>query len=413
MTLAGREVRLGRLFERRKVLGHVDEPMLSVFRQHGVVFKDALTNHNQTAEDRGIYQLVEPGWLAVNRMKAWQGALGISALRGIMSGHYICFAPVHEEVDRYLHYLLRSPEYTAHFASISRGVRTGQIEIDNDQLAATPLFLPDPREQLRIADFLDDRVARIDRIIAARQAQLKLAASTQLELARGLTTGSEQIGAVETGIAWMPKVGGDHDLWRVGQAFTTGSGTTPLSTDTSYYDGDVPWVTTSDLRDRSISSVPRTVSAEAIRDHSVLKVYPVGTLLVAMYGATVGRAGLLGIPATVNQACCALEARGPVGNEYAFYWFLAHRGEVMGLASGGGQPNISQQVVRSLRIPAPDIGKQREVVRELRRQELQSQLAQRTFSRSVTLLNEYKQSLITAAVKGELDVTTAGSGVPG
>ena len=170
-----RQVRLGRLFERQKILGFVDEPMLSVFREHGVVLKDDMVNHNQTAEDRGIYQLVGPGWLAVNRMKAWQGSLGISGLRGIMSGHYICFAPKHTESDRYLHYLLRSPRMTAHFSSISRGVRTGQIEIDNDQLAATVLALPSPEEQRRIADFLDDRVARIDQIITARGAQLSSA----------------------------------------------------------------------------------------------------------------------------------------------------------------------------------------------------------------------------------------------
>ena len=147
-----RQIRLGRLFERRKILGFVDEPMLSVFREHGVVLKDDMVNHNQTAEDRSIYQLVEPGWLAVNRMKAWQGSLGVSAHRGIMSGHYICFAPRHSEHDRYLHYLLRSPRMTAHFAAISRGVRPGQIEIDNDQLAATPLDLPSTDEQRRIAE---------------------------------------------------------------------------------------------------------------------------------------------------------------------------------------------------------------------------------------------------------------------
>lgn len=169
-----REVRLGRLFRRRKILGYVDEPMLSVFRDHGVVLKDSLTNYNQTAEDRSIYQLVEPGWLAVNRMKAWQGSLGISSLRGILSGHYICFEPSHGESDRFLHYLLRSQRMTAHMASISRGVRPGQIEIDNDELAATPLVLPTVEEQRRIADFLDDRVARIDQIMAARHGQVDL-----------------------------------------------------------------------------------------------------------------------------------------------------------------------------------------------------------------------------------------------
>src|SRR5579875_3961930 len=107
------------------------EPMLSVFRDFGVVAKDSRENLNQTAENRSIYQLVHPGWLVTNRMKAWQGSVGISALRGIVSGHYICFAPLHKENHNYLNLLFRSPRYAVGYGLISRGVRIGQAEIDN------------------------------------------------------------------------------------------------------------------------------------------------------------------------------------------------------------------------------------------------------------------------------------------
>ena len=75
------------MFVREKNVGHPDETMLSVFREHGVVEKDSRENLNVTAEDRNIYQLVGQGWLVVNRMKAWQGSVGISAYHGIVSGH--------------------------------------------------------------------------------------------------------------------------------------------------------------------------------------------------------------------------------------------------------------------------------------------------------------------------------------
>ena len=78
-------------------VGHPDEQMLSVFRDYGVVTKDSRNNLNKTAENRNIYQLVSPGWLVTNRMKAWRGSVGISTLRGIVSGHYICFSPRHKE----------------------------------------------------------------------------------------------------------------------------------------------------------------------------------------------------------------------------------------------------------------------------------------------------------------------------
>ncbi len=172
------------MFDRRKDVGHPEENLLSVFREHGVVARGRFENHNQAAENRNIYQLVDSGWLVINRMKAWQGSVGISFQRGIVSGHYLCFRPTHNENSRYLNWLLRSPQYTNAFETLSRGVRPGQAEIDNDDLAQLPVLLPSSDEQMRIADFLDDQVHRIDNIIAARRAQSTQAGQLGLATAR-------------------------------------------------------------------------------------------------------------------------------------------------------------------------------------------------------------------------------------
>ncbi|MFB9074400.1 restriction endonuclease subunit S [Citricoccus parietis] len=216
-----------------------------------------------------------------------------------------------------------------------------------------------------------------------------------------------------SGVDWMPTIGSDWQLWRIGQAFETGSGTTPKSDRPEYYGGDFPWVTTSDLRDRPIASVPRSVTEAALQDYSALRIFAPGTLLIAMYGATVGRLGQLEIPACVNQACCALIERGPVSADFAFYWLLAHRREIMGLASGGGQPNISQEIVRSLRVPTPPRSLQDDLVQELKQRQNETNAVLTDLSGSIDRLAEYKSSLITAAVTGELDVATAGSTIPG
>src|SRR4051812_21455935 len=90
------------MFERVKDIGHPHEDLLSVYRELGVVRKEERDdNFNKTALDRNIYQLVHPGWFVVNRMKAWQGSVGVSPLRGIVSGHYICFRPQHNEDSRF------------------------------------------------------------------------------------------------------------------------------------------------------------------------------------------------------------------------------------------------------------------------------------------------------------------------
>lgn len=157
------------MFERIKDVNYPEEQMLSVFREFGVVAKHSRDNINKTAENRSIYQLVHPGWLVANRMKAWQGSVGVSSLRGIVSGHYICFAPRHREHDRYLNWLLRSTAYTNGYALLSRGVRIGQAEIDNDEFRLIPVLLPPVEEQRAIADYLDRETARIDTLIAKQE----------------------------------------------------------------------------------------------------------------------------------------------------------------------------------------------------------------------------------------------------
>ena len=139
-----------------------------------------------------------------------------------------------------------------------------------------------------------------------------------------------------------------------------------------------------------------------------MRVYPSGTLMVAMYGATIGRAGISMAPACVNQACCALIPLGPVDVTYAFYWFVAHRAEIVQLGSGGGQPNISQDLVRSLRIPAPDsVAEQRKIGRDCDAREEENASYRSRLSRRSALLAERRQALITAAVTGQIDVTAA------
>jgi len=110
----------------------------------------------------------------------------------------------------------------------------------------------------------------------------------------------------------------------------------------------------------------------------------------------------------VNQACCALTPLGPVDVTYAFYWFIAHRTEIVQLGSGGGQPNISQDLVRSLRIPAPDsVAEQRKIGRDCDALEEENAGYRSRLARRSALLAERRQALITAAVTGQIDVTTA------
>lgn len=177
------------MFKRVKNVGHPGEQMLSVFRAFGVVAKDSRDNINRTAENRNIYQLIHPGWLVANRMKAWQGSVGVSTLRGIVSGHYICFAPKHNEDPVYLNWLFRSSRYTVGYGLISRGVRVGQAEIDNDSYRVLPVIVPPIEEQRQIADYLDDQTDKIDALIGEAEGVVAVARERRAALITAAVTG--------------------------------------------------------------------------------------------------------------------------------------------------------------------------------------------------------------------------------
>jgi type I restriction enzyme S subunit len=177
------------MYRRVKDVDHPEEQMLSVFRDYGVVAKDSRDNINQTAENRSIYQLVHPGWLVSNRMKAWQGSVGISSLRGIVSGHYICFEPSHSQDHGYLNWLFRSARYAAGYRLISRGVRIGQAEIDNDSYRVLPVLVPPLDEQREISAYLSEQTLKIDSLISEAEWFIELAQERRSVLITAAVTG--------------------------------------------------------------------------------------------------------------------------------------------------------------------------------------------------------------------------------
>lgn len=151
--------------------------------------------------------------------------------------------------------------------------------------------------------------------------------------------------------------------WKVSRAFAqVGSGTTPRSDEPAYYeDGKINWLITGDINDSEITNFSKKITTKAIADYPTLKIYPKGSLAVAMYGATIGKVGLLTQPAAVNQACCVMVPDEKIFPKYAFYYFLASKQSLIDMAVGGGQPNISQDIVKSFGIKVPNIEDQKKI----------------------------------------------------
>lgn len=151
------------LYRRDKKVGFPAEELLSVYRDYGVIRKsDRNDNWNRAGEDLAAYQLVEPGDLVLNKMKTWQGSLGVSSLRGIVSPAYFVYKPQTDDEPRFLHYTLRSMHHVGFYASISKGIRPNQWDLQPEMLDTMRVFLPDIDTQREIADSLE----KVDSMIA-------------------------------------------------------------------------------------------------------------------------------------------------------------------------------------------------------------------------------------------------------
>lgn len=203
--------------------------------------------------------------------------------------------------------------------------------------------------------------------------------------------------------------------WKLSHAFKLiGSGTTPTTSVTSYFQGDIPWLNTGDLNDGFIASTSKFVSEQALKDFSALKLYPENSLIIALYGATIGKLGILRFDACVNQACCVLAEPKALDTKFTFYWLISERKNIIELARGGGQPNISQEIVKQLRVLAPSFEEQTAIATFLDRKTAAIDILIAKKQRLIELLEEKRAALINQAVTKGLspNVTMKDSGIP-
>lgn len=199
--------------------------------------------------------------------------------------------------------------------------------------------------------------------------------------------------------AFSNELPNDWNLLPIKHGFRlTGSGTTPPSGDEKYYGDYFPWVTTSELREKIITATEKSVSEIAIKEFSALKIYPPNSVLVAMYGATIGRVGILGISACVNQAVCVLANPTRFEHRFVSYSLQAARNYLLGLASGGGQPNLNAEKLVNIKLPCPDIRVQQVVADYLDRETAKIDALIRAKEHLVELLIEKRHAVITDAV---------------
>lgn len=181
----------------------------------------------------------------------------------------------------------------------------------------------------------------------------------------------------------------------LGKICKTTSGGTPSRKNQSYYqNGTIPWVKSGELENNIITTSEEFITEEGLLNSSA-KIFPAGTLLIALYGATIGKLAFLGIDAATNQAVCGIFQNENVSLKYLYYYLLFQRPNLIKQGVGGAQPNISQTILKKLEISYPDsITEQQRIVARI--EELFSELdkAVDTLKTTKEQLEVYRQTVL-------------------
>ena len=262
----------------------------------------------------------------------------------------------------FLFYLLLSPWLD--FRLVSKRAADGKYNLQVTQLRDRRVPLPPLPEQRAIAKLL----GTVQRAIEATEAVIAAARELKRSLMRHLFTygpvplqAAERVPLKETEIGPVPE---HWQVVRLGDIAETKSGGTPSRKRKEYYGGAIPWVKSGELGDSLISSTDETITRLGLCESSA-RVFPGGTLLVALYGATAGKVGMLEVDAATNQAVCAVFPSSTTLPGHLFYALIHRRADLLDQRYGGAQPNISQTLLRDFKVPVPSLSEQRAIVKVL------------------------------------------------
>ena len=281
--------------------------------------------------------------------------------------------------NKYVCNVLRSPYFLGYTQNCVYGVKMPRLSTTD--ACKGPIPLPPLAEQQRIVEEIERWFKLIDIIEQGKadlQSSIKQAKNKILDLAihgklvpqdpndepaSELLKRINPKAEITCDNGHYPKLPKGWAMSTLGKIGIWQSGATPSRLRKDFYGGDIPWLKTGDLNDGKITEIPEFITQKALEETSV-KLNPIGSVLIAMYGATIGKIGILTFPATTNQACCAC-VDYKIEQMYLFYFLLANKAMFVAMGGGGAQPNISKEKIVSTLIHLPPLAEQQRIVAKI------------------------------------------------
>jgi type I restriction enzyme S subunit len=381
-------------FLRRDVRG-ADAPLASATKDGVSLRSDldfAVWNPDSNVSN---YKLVEPDDFVIG-LRSFQHGISHSAVRGIVSPAYTVLRAAGDLDPRFFKHYFRSSLLISHLANITQGIRQGQA-IDIEAFQNLPMPVPPLEEQRRIADFLDAETARIDKLVRLRSEQSAL-------IGEGIAAEAVDL----TGRSHIRRGGGTTEnmvqLRRA--AMSTQTGSTPADlhdlADGRAPEGNLPWYTPA-----AIDSWMSIATAEKTTHRDGAPLFPAGSVVITGIGESLGKVAYLNHAATGNQQLTVITPQVGVSGRFMAWQLWAAEQEIREWAQYSRIRIINNDSLKSFPIYLPSRTEQDTVVRTLDSHMIRVRQITDAFLRFQRLADERRQALITAAVTGQFDVSTA------
>lgn len=188
----------------------------------------------------------------------------------------------------------------------------------------------------------------------------------------------------------------------LGELAVWGSGGTPSRSEPTFYGGSIPWIKSGELNTRYLKSTEENITEAAVNGSSA-KIFPAGSVAIAMYGATIGKTAILGVNAATNQACAVgIPIHGLTSTDYLYRLLQNEKDAFIEKGKGGAQPNISQAVIKAHEVNLPPLAEQARIAAKLDELLAQVDTLKARIESIPALLKRFRQSVLAAAVSGRL-----------
>jgi type I restriction enzyme S subunit len=415
------EVRnLRTLISKRAERDRPDLPLLSVAREKGVFVRsmtDADENHNVIPEDLTNYKVARAGNLVINKMKAWQGSMGIAPCDGIVSPAYFVFdfrIANHAFGQR----LLRSKPYVAHFGQASDGVRVGQWDLSIPGMRQIPVLVPSEDEQAAIVRFLDHANRKIDGFIRAKRKLIGLLnEQKQAIIHRAVTRGLHpDVPLKPSGIPWLgdiPKHWGRTRLKFEASHIVDCLHATP----TYRTDGVFPAIRTADIEPGKVRlEQARKISSPEFQRWTARLKPEMGDILYSREGERFGIAA--NVPANtslcISQRMMVFRIRKRQDSEYLMWQLNCQHVYLQAslYVIGSTAPHVNVDQIKNFQLALPPVDEQKDIVQHIRAECSIINTAIARTEREIALMQEYRTRLTADLVTGKLDVREAAAHLP-